>query len=65
MILAFILWALTIAVVIWYALSDAAKMLTVCGWCGKHLSGSIYNGPVSHGICPECRAKIEKQEGLQ
>jgi len=33
-----------------------ARLKTVCAWCGRTLKeGPAY--PVSHGICPECRAE--------
>ena len=32
-------------------------MRVVCAWCGVVMSGA--DGPVSHGICESCAARVE------
>ena len=36
-------------------------MKVICAWCGKHKSGDPNDKEVSHGICPECAAKLEQE----
>jgi len=33
----------------------------VCSWCGKTMREGTPGAPVSHGICPECKEKLEAQ----
>ena len=37
-------------------------LLKVCAWCGKHLNDSEPgpDGDVTHGICPECKKRVEE-----
>lgn len=39
------------------AVTAPARLKTICAWCGRILKEGPAD-PVSHGICPECRAKI-------
>ena len=36
--------------------ATASRLRTVCAWCGEVLDGlgPVGDGPISHGICPEC-----------
>lgn len=38
-------------------------MKIVCAWCGKYLGekGSINDKNTSHGVCPDCIPKVEKE----
>jgi len=33
--------------------------MIICAWCAKVLQEGDY--PVSHGICPECAAKLREE----
>ena len=33
-------------------------MNVVCAWCNKTLSSGLPDDPVSHGVCPDCAAKL-------
>jgi DNA-directed RNA polymerase subunit RPC12/RpoP len=39
------------------------KLKKVCSWCKKEMGevDSVEEG-ISHGICPECAAKVRKEE---
>lgn len=40
-------------------------MISVCAWCGKILGYRGEEPGVTHGICPECRERIEREYKLE
>lgn len=41
-------------------------MKVVCAWCGKEIGKYADNtDEVSHGICADCLARVEKENGLE
>jgi len=32
-----------------------------CAWCSKIMREGTPGAPVSHGICPECHAKLDEK----
>lgn len=43
------------------------KLIVICAWCGKFIRFKDSPGdtppkdPISHGICPECKRKLEDE----
>lgn len=36
-------------------------MKKVCSWCGKHISGKKDDPDITHGICPKCKKRVERE----
>jgi hypothetical protein len=45
------------------------KFIVICAWCGKFIRFKDAPGddapklPISHGICPDCKEKLEAEIG--
>jgi DNA-directed RNA polymerase subunit RPC12/RpoP len=40
-----------------------AKLNVVCAWCKKVLFAGAPKSKTTHGICPDCRAKMLAEDG--
>lgn len=50
-----------VAAVVGAGFALCALVGALIGWCGKHKSGDPNDKEISHGICPECEAKFERE----
>ena len=59
-VVGFILSVLAVCVAVVLHQRQARELSVKCGWCGEHLRGPE-DGPVSHGCCPACHAKLLRE----